>query len=234
MSTMIFPTATSLGQPALGKRRLQRFGPLVTIGLLHGALFYAMYSGRLSHAAKAVLPAATYISFITPPAPPQASLPAPPETFALSPPPSAIVLPPQEIKIASLENAITKAAPAPQPAAAVVAAAAEATLARAAPPAAPATGPKTISSGVEYIQAPQPIYPSISKRLGEQGKVMLRILINENGQPEQVTIAQSSGSARLDEAGRQAALRALFKPHIEDGRAVAVFVIVPLNFQLTT
>jgi protein TonB len=62
----------------------------------------------------------------------------------------------------------------------------------------------------------------------------LRILVNEKGQPEQVLVQTSSGSARLDEAGRQAALRALFKPHIEDGRAVAVFVIVPLNFQLAS
>ncbi|NML61416.1 energy transducer TonB [Massilia sp. RP-1-19] len=93
-------------------------------------------------------------------------------------------------------------------------------------------GPKTISSGVEYIQAPQPVYPSQSRRMGEQGKVVLRVLVNEKGQPDQVLVQHSSGSSRLDEAGRQAALRALFKPHVEDGRPVAVFVIVPLNFQL--
>jgi protein TonB len=62
--------------------------------------------------------------------------------------------------------------------------------------------------------------------------VVLRILIGETGQPEQVTVQKSSGFANLDEAGRQAALRALFKPHMEDGKPVAVFVLVPLNFQL--
>ncbi|MDQ2989085.1 MAG: energy transducer TonB, partial [Pseudomonadota bacterium] len=104
----------------------------------------------------------------------------------------------------------------------------------AAAPPAPVAGPRTITSGVEYIRAPQPDYPALSKRMGEQGKVVLRILVNEKGLPDQVTVQTSSGFARLDEAGRQAALRALFKPHMEDGRPVAVFVIVPLNFQMAS
>ncbi len=87
---------------------------------------------------------------------------------------------------------------------------------------------------MQYILAPQPVYPQMSKRMGEQGKVVLRILVNENGKPDQVTVQTSSGSARLDEAGRQAALRALFKPHMEDGRAVSVYAIVPLVFTLAT
>jgi protein TonB len=70
--------------------------------------------------------------------------------------------------------------------------------------------------------------------MGEQGKVVLRILVNEKGLPDQVHVQTSSGFARLDEAGRQAALRALFKPYMEDGRPVAVFVIVPLNFTLAS
>ena len=76
------------------------------------------------------------------------------------------------------------------------------------------------------------MYPGISRRLGESGTVLLRILISEQGLPQQVTVQKSSGSNKLDEAGRQAALRALFKPQLENGRAVPVFVIIPLNFQL--
>jgi protein TonB len=87
-------------------------------------------------------------------------------------------------------------------------------------------------SGVEYIQAPQPEYPTIARRNGEQGKVMLRVLVNEKGRAERVEIQQSSGSPRLDEAARQAALRALFKPHLEDGKAIAVFAMVPINFSI--
>ena len=97
-------------------------------------------------------------------------------------------------------------------------------------PAAPAA-PKTIT-GVEYIRAPQPVYPSMARRMGESGIVMLRVLIGEKGQAEQVTIQKSSGSEKLDEAGRQAVLRALYKPYIEDGKAIPVYALVPINFQL--
>lgn len=66
----------------------------------------------------------------------------------------------------------------------------------------------------------------------EEGKVLLRILVNEKGHPERVEIHKPSGFARLDEAARQAAMRALFKPYLEDGRPAAVFALVPIIFSL--
>jgi len=96
--------------------------------------------------------------------------------------------------------------------------------------AAPAV-PKTVS-GVAYIQAPQPVYPPIARRMGEEGTVLLRILVNEHGRPERIDVRQSSGSARLDAAASQAASHALFKPHLEDGQAVAVYALVPINFSI--
>ena len=98
------------------------------------------------------------------------------------------------------------------------------------PPAAPAP-PKTVS-GVEYIQPPQPDYPPIAKRMGEEGRVMLRVLVSDRGRPEKVDVQKSSGFARLDEAARQAAMRAMFKPHLKDGRPVAVYALIPINFAI--
>jgi protein TonB len=92
--------------------------------------------------------------------------------------------------------------------------------------------PKTIVTGVDYIQAPQPVYPPLAKRAGEQGKVLLRVLVSDKGLPESVDLQKSSGSVRLDEAAKQAVLRARFKPYLEDGKALAVYVIVPITFQL--
>ena len=69
---------------------------------------------------------------------------------------------------------------------------------------------------------------------------MLRVLVSDRGRPEKVDVQTSSGFARLDEAARQAAMRAMFKPHLEDGRPVAVYalmrlgaVLVPINTRLT-
>jgi len=98
---------------------------------------------------------------------------------------------------------------------------------RPSPPAAPIT-----ITGVEYLRPPQPQYPQMSRRRGEEGRVVLRVLVNPLGRPERVEIQKSSGAERLDEAARRAALEALFKPHIENGQAVAVWAIVPIVFSL--
>ena len=92
--------------------------------------------------------------------------------------------------------------------------------------------PKTVTSGVQYLQPPQPAYPAQSKHLGEEGRVVLRVLVNESGQAERVEIQQSSGYARLDQAAREAVQAARFQPHLEDGRPVRVFAIVPISFRL--
>jgi protein TonB len=117
----------------------------------------------------------------------------------------------------------------PEPQAAAAQAAPAAPPAPAAP-AAPAP-PKTVS-GVEYIQPPQPDYPPIAKRMGEEGRVMLRVLVSDRGRPEKVDVQKSSGFVRLDEAARQAAMRAMFKPHLEDGKPVAVYALIPINFAI--
>jgi protein TonB len=130
-------------------------------------------------------------------------------------------------------TAITAPQPAPAPAeppAPAASAPAPATPAAPAPAAPPQ--PKTVTTGIEYIQPPKPDYPPASRRSGEEGKTMLRVLVNERGRPERVEVQKSSGYPRLDEAARQAASRSLFKPFMEDGKAVAAYVIVPINFQL--
>lgn len=91
--------------------------------------------------------------------------------------------------------------------------------------------PKIIS-GVEYLKAPEPDYPPLAKRMGEEGRVTLRVLVNEKGNPVQVNVQQTSGSSRLDEEARQAILRSQFKPHMEDGKAITVYTIVPITFHL--
>ena len=212
------------------ERAVKRFGPMAGVVLLHLFVFWCFYSGLMSRVAQVALPEEVYVSFVTPPPPKPAAAPAPKVT-ELAPPP--LLTPPPVVPVVI--------APAPQPvlaapvaAAPVEKAAPAAPVVAAAPAPAPVSGPKTITSGVEYIQPPQPVYPSMSKRLGEQGKVILLVLINERGTPDKVVVQSSSGWPRLDEAGRQAALRALFKPHVEDGRAVPVYVVVPLNFSLAS
>lgn len=216
----------------LAWQQARRIGPLGLIILLHSGFFYALQSGLLRQAAQA-LPGEVLASFITPDRPPAPSLPqpAPPKTVPIVKKPVA----PRPLPLVNstpAPHAITapQAPSPPAPTEDARPAVAESPTAPSAPTA-PAP-PKTISTGVEYLQPPQPDYPSFSRRLGEQGRVILRVLVNAQGRPERVEVQKSSGTARLDEAGRQAVLRALFRPYIDDGQAVAVYVIVPINFQL--
>jgi protein TonB len=118
--------------------------------------------------------------------------------------------------------------PRPQPAAPVERAP------QTAPPSVP-QAPKTVTIGqVAYINPPNPIYPARSKRAGEQGRVMLRVLIDTSGRPAQVSVTQSSGHPALDESALSAVRASLLRPHTENGIAQPVWVAVPIDFVLRT
>jgi protein TonB len=87
-------------------------------------------------------------------------------------------------------------------------------------------------SQVAYLVQPAPRYPPESRRVREQGLVMLRVLIDESGHAKSVEIYTSSGHPRLDEAARAAVARAVFKPYMDGGTARAAAAFVPVEFTL--
>ncbi|HZF26960.1 MAG TPA: energy transducer TonB [Steroidobacteraceae bacterium] len=93
-------------------------------------------------------------------------------------------------------------------------------------------GAPVLVSQVEYLRAPAPHYPALSKRLHEQGVVVLRVLIDVDGQALRVDVEESSGFERLDLEARNAVQRARFKPWTENGRARQAVVLVPIEFGL--
>lgn len=235
MSAMTFSSGPGPGDATMSLEKLRaKVGSFGIVLALHAVLFYLISSGMLTRMVDAAIPQAVLVTFVAAPTPPKAEPPAAIKTVPMakllppvlpSVPVPVIVLAPPPNTISVTQVPVEKVA-APAPVAVVIAAQAPAPVTQT---------PKTIpSAGMEYILPPQTIYPQMSKRMGEQGKVVLRILVGENGKPDQVQVQSSSGFSRLDEAGRQAGQRVQFKPHIEDGRAVQVYVILPLNFQLTT
>lgn len=227
MNTLAYRPAATLSGDDIN-RRGRKLAPFAAIVVGHAVLFYFVSSGMLRTVTHAILPQVVNVTFVAAPEPLKA--PPPPKTVPLVQPKQSFVPPLPQVNIVQTEPTITL--PPPQPRPSEPAPAVAAPVAQAAPPAPPQpSAPKTVS-GVEYVRMPQPVYPSISRRMGETGVVMLRVLIGEKGTAEQVTVQKSSGSSNLDEAGRQAVLRALFKPHVEDGKAIPVYALVPINFQL--
>jgi protein TonB len=90
-------------------------------------------------------------------------------------------------------------------------------------------GPVEIST-VEYVRPPEPRYPPASRAAREAGLVLLRVLVDERGRAQDVSVLKSSGHRRLDDAARTAVRRALFKPYVEGGVARAAVVTVPIEF----
>lgn len=91
--------------------------------------------------------------------------------------------------------------------------------------------PKLVAT-VEYVREPSPRYPPQSRRLKEQGLVVLRVVIDERGAASSIEIETSSGHARLDDAARDAVLRAAFRPYVEDGEPRRALVLIPIEFAL--
>ena len=101
----------------------------------------------------------------------------------------------------------------------------------------PASQPVSVAeppsmSEVAYLKQPAPRYPTESRRSFEEGLVILRVLIDESGHAKSVNVYRSSGHPRLDEAAREAVVRAIFKPYIDGGVARAAIAMVPVEFSL--
>ena len=88
------------------------------------------------------------------------------------------------------------------------------------------------SSDADYLQNPRPAYPGLSKRLGEQGKVVVRVFIEVDGKAQKAEIKQSSGFERLDQAALSTVLRWRYVPGKRAGLAESMWFNVPINFVL--
>jgi protein TonB len=169
-----------------------------------------------------------------PPAPPLPPPPPPPPPRPLPrkpPPPPPIVAAPSP---APEPAPFVAPPPPPEPAPAEPVAAPPAPPAPpVAPPPAPPPGPKTIpATAVQYVTPPAPVYPHASRRHAEAGQVVVKVLIDERGQPAELRLQSSSGHRRLDEAAMTAMREARFRPYTENGVAQRVWALVPIHFEL--
>jgi protein TonB len=153
-----------------------------------------------------------------PPAPEQKPLPAPP--VKRTPPPILVAAPKAETAAPATFAVVPQPEPTPAPATA-----------------APSSVVGQVTAArfdADYLNNPKPVYPSASRRLGEEGKVVLRVRVSADGFPLSVDVKQSSGFARLDDAARAAVEQWRFVPAKHGADAIESTVLVPLNFALRT
>ncbi|UUE43918.1 energy transducer TonB [Pectobacterium aroidearum] len=94
----------------------------------------------------------------------------------------------------------------------------------------PGAQPKQVASVGCVV--PQPDYPRRAKRLQQEGDVLVRLVINPEGRLIRHDIARSSGYDALDQAAVEAVAQARCTPYRENGQAITVMTIQPVNFRL--
>ena len=231
-------------------------GVLALVALVHAGVLGAMLTlpGR-NEAARP--PAPLFVRMIDAVAeqaapPPRPAEPAPrlPTTIAPPPPRPVAATPavrPEAVKPArSVESteaarpdpSPVPAAQSPAPATAPAAAPMPAPIASVPPseapkPAAPTPLPVTQPRfHADYLDNPKPPYPSLSRRMGEEGEVRLRVNVDPEGRAQQVEIYRSSGFPRLDQAAADTVRQWRFVPARQGDQPVSAWVIVPIQFSL--
>lgn len=83
-----------------------------------------------------------------------------------------------------------------------------------------------------YLRNPPPRYPPSSRRNGDEGTVMLKVLVGPDGAPLQVEVDRSSGSSPLDNAALEAVRGWRFVPARRGAQNIEAWVKVPVVFRL--
>ncbi len=231
MST-VFINPNQTAPPRLSRNALIALAVLV----FHGLAIWALQTGLVLRVAEIIVPAEILSEFLEPPKP-KVTPPPPAPPVVAKPPvtPAKMPLPPpppQPVAIADTTPApnaptgvTTPQVPLP-PIAPPVAAAAP-------PPAPPAPAKVELpSSDADYLQNPKPPYPAMSKRLNEQGKVQVRVLIGADGAAQKAEIKQSSGFDRLDQSALDTVMRWRYVPGKRGGVAETMWFVVPITFVL--
>lgn len=169
-----------------------------------------------------------------PPPPPIAQEPAPSPAPPASPAVSAVprVTAPSDAPITTSVDALPSSAPTGPPAPAPTAAA---------PPASTPSGSAVAAlppDGVTQTAVPRggyqvrPSYPHNARRQGIQGTTLLSVFVAADGRVGDVVVKQSAGHPDLDQAAADAVKRWRFEPARRGNEAVAMWVLLPVEFRL--
>ncbi|WP_341685188.1 energy transducer TonB [Limnohabitans sp.] len=177
-----------------------------------------------------VIMASVVMDTPAPPAPqPQPPKPqAQPEPKPLPQPKVTPQLHPTPVVSSTAPSETAPVVPAPPSSPATAAAAASSTQR-------PSTSAPTVtlpSTNADYLNNPAPPYPRMSRRMGEQGTVLIRVFINTEGRAEKAEIRTSSGYARLDDTALETVKRWRYVPGTRAGVAEAMWFNVPIRFVL--
>ncbi|MES2563823.1 MAG: TonB family protein [Pseudomonadota bacterium] len=83
-----------------------------------------------------------------------------------------------------------------------------------------------------YLRNPEPRYPISARRRGEQGTVVLKVLVTREGTAASVSVDKGSGSVALDQAALETVRTWRFTPARRGAEPIDSSVLVPIVFRL--
>lgn len=81
------------------------------------------------------------------------------------------------------------------------------------------------------IAAVKPVYPEIAQRAGLTGQVILRVLVNKEGKPVRAIVFKADNEIFVEPA-KEAAMKTMFTPAIQNGKPITCWVNYPFKFSL--
>ncbi len=94
------------------------------------------------------------------------------------------------------------------------------------------TAHEAVFSRAELLNLPEPVYPIVSRKRGEEGTVVVEVTVGAQGGVQGAQVAASSTHPRLDQAALDAARSVRFSPATVDGRPVDSERTVAYTFRL--
>lgn len=210
-----------------GGHRFLWVGVCSLVVLAHGGIWY-LFSEQ-AQAAPPVMQEVTIMHMVNVQSPPPVAQPTPPPP----PPPPSPPPPPKVVKPKLKPKPVSKPPP-PKPVPAIIAPPPPpAPVQVQAPPPEPAPPPVIEPKfTAAYLHNTPPAYPAMSKRLEEEGIVLLRVWVKVDGTAGEVKVVTSSGYSRLDVAALNAVKRWKFEPARQGDTVLATWVRVPVRFEL--
>lgn len=237
LNPMLWPNQLSSTEAAFTKNR-QKMMVLVVVLALHGALIGLMFIKLKPSVMSVITPptiqAVMIVAQQAPPPPPK-KIPPPPKPSPTPPKPQnlpvARIAPPSAKAITVPVNQTSPIEKIPEttvqaveeiPVATPVAVSIKEAIEEITPP----------RSEAAHLNNPAPSYPSMSRRLGEQGRVVLEVYILANGTVGEVKLKQSSGFKRLDDAAIQAVKKWHYQAARRGQQAIDFWYVQPVSFSL--
>ncbi len=197
---------------------------LLFVLALHGAALYEMWSYRIIPTPDEAI--TLMVNLINPPPPeqplPPKPKPEPPKPRPPDPPPPEHIHLAVETPVVLPDDPVVYVPPPPPPPPPVVEV----------PPLPPQPVVLSNELSVSCPERSPPDYPALSMRMNEQGKVVLRVELGEDGRMVRTEVKTSSGSRRLDEAALNAVKTWRCNPAMRNGAAVRAVALQPFNFIL--